>query len=798
MSHFYSTRSSKSFACAIAFLLMGIVGHWANAEDEIGKQIYAARCASCHGAAGEGKTDSFADPLQGDLALSELTNLIVETMPEEDPDLCVGDEAKQVAEFVFENFYSAKAQARLNNARIELTHLTVRQYRESVADLIGTFKNQIWIPEERGLEANYFAARKWTEDKRLAKQVDATVDYGDSVPYFEPSGEYKNIKKDKDPKKDVNLMNQGFSAFWTGGVIAPETGNYEIIVESKNGFELFVNDMENALLDRRVRSDDVVEHKANLFLLGGRPYGLKLEMFSYPKPPAKIRLLWRIPGGQPVVIPESALIAHRPDESFSVSTAFPADDASQGYERGVSMSQQWDAATTDAAIQTANWISERVWELAKTKANDNNSVEKVKSFCNQFVTRAFAKKLTEKDRQFFIDQHFDNEISIQNQVKRVVIMTLKSPRFLYPGLQQRGRDFELARRMGLTLWDSLPDERIYKLAQKGKLSDESTVHGELYRMVHDTRSRQKLHSFFHHWLKTEHAAEASKDESLFPEFDEELVADLKTSLELYLNDVVWSEDSDFRDLFLADYLYVNNRLAKFYGIEEPESESNDSENSTESHDGFYRVEVDPKQRAGILTHPYLMSGLAYHKTSSPIHRGVFVAKQLLGRRLRQPPNDVKPLTEEFNPEMTTRQRVEHQTKETGCMNCHTVINPLGFSLENFDAVGRFRTKEKAKPINVSTVYKTPEGSQVDLNGPRDLANFLANDVTAQRCFVQQMFNHYAKQPIEAFGADQLDRLHEKFVNNDFHVQQLLVDIALIVVEHKESKAIADKASADQD
>jgi hypothetical protein len=166
-----------------------------------------------------------------------------------------------------------------------------------------------------------------------------------------------------------------------------------------------------------------------------------------------------------------------------------------------------------------------------------------------------------------------------------------------------------------------------------------------------------------------------------------------------------------------------------------------------------------------------MSGLAYHKDSSPIHRGVFIAKQLLGRRLRQPPSDVKPLTEEFNPKMTTRERVEHQTKETACMNCHTVINPLGFSLENFDAVGRFRVEEKKKPIDVSTVYKTPDGEKVELNGARDLAIFLANNETAQRSFVQQLFHHYAKQSIDTndnmpeLSKMQIDLLINGFTND---------------------------------
>ena len=733
-----------------------------------------AKCASCHGAAGEGNKDHFKDPLKGDLSVAELAKYISASMPEEDPDSCIADEAEAVAKFIYDGFYSAKAQARLNSARIELSRLTVRQYRESVAELVGTFRRDFYIPKEkRGIRAKYFASRYPTKEKQLSEQVDDTVDYGDGVPHFDPTGEYKNLKKVKKKKKEVNKMNHGFSVYWEGSVVPSETGSYEFVVESKNGFQLFVNDLKTPLIDRRVRSDEVVEHKASIYLLAGRPFSLKLEMFSYPKPPAKMRLLWRPPGGKRHVIPKSSLIQNYSPECCVVSTTFPADDASFGYERGLSVSPQWDAATTDGAIQTANWVSERIWDLAKSKLTADDSTKKVKEFCYKFVSRAFCKVLTDEDRQFFVDQHFEKELSIEDQVKRVVIMTLKSPRFLYPAIQQRDQHHEFARRMALCLWDSSPDKYLFELAIKGELGKKAITKREVYRLVYDSRSRQKLRSFFHGWLKTDHGSAVSKDKDAFPNFDDQIVADLKTSLDLYLNDVIWNDKSDFRQLFLADYLYVNPRLAKFYDVDVKEDGFKEK--------AFQKVLVDTKKRAGILTHPYLMTGLAYHKDSSPIHRGVFVAKQLLGRRLRQPPDDVKPLTEKFDPKMTTRQRVEHQTKEIACMSCHTVINPLGFSLENFDAVGRFRTEEKQKPIEVSTVYNTPNGEKVELNGARDLAEFVINNQRAQRNFVSQLFQHYAKQPINAYGAEQLDRLHKQFVASDFNVRELLVAIALVVI-----------------
>lgn len=739
------------------------------ADDDVGIKAYAAKCASCHGAAGEGNPDEFSDPLHGDLSLGELTKYIVESMPEEDPDSCVGDEAAKVAKHVFDSFYSAKAQLRLKNARIELSHLTVRQYRQNVAELVGSFGHPLWIPEERGLSASYFASRHSSKKRQISEQVDDNIDYGDGVPHFDPTGKYESLKK-----KEDNKMNQGFSAYWQGGIIPTESGEYEFVVQSKNGFKLFINDSENELIDREVRSDEVVDHKANIYLLAGRAYFFKLEMFSYPKPPAKIRFLWKPPGKPLSVVPKSAFIKNGTSEIAVVSTTFPADDASAGYERGIDVSQQWDSATTRAAIDVAGWVSARVWDLANAKPDDKDGLAKAQKFCETFVARAFVTKLSEEDKQFYVGKHFAKELSVEDQVRRVVLMTLKSPRFLYPQIEKRNLEYELARRMGMSLWDSLPDKRIYELAAKGELSNPSTIAGEVHRMVRDPRSRQKLNSFFRYWLKTDHASDATKDKKTFPDFDEELVSDLKESLFLYLDDVIWSERSDFRELFLADYLVVNKRLAKFYELDL---------SSDEKDPPFQKVKVDPKQRAGILTHPYLMTGLAYHKDSSPIHRGVFVAKSLLGRRLRQPPNDVQPLTEEFNPKMTTRERVEHQTKETTCMGCHSVINPLGFSLENFDAVGRFRTEEKKRPIDVSSVYNTPEGESVKLNGARDLANFLAENEFAQRSFIRQLFNHYAKQPIEAFGDEQLESLHKRFVKNEFNVRELLTDIALVIIKH---------------
>src|SRR5262249_51455243 len=163
----------------------------------------------------------------------------------------------------------------------------------------------------------------------------------------------------------------------------------------------------------------------------------------------------------------------------------------------------------------------------------------------------------------------------------------------------------------------------------------------------------------------------------------------------------------------ADYLYLNGRLARFYGAHlAPDAP-------------FQKVPLKPGQRAGVLSHPYLLATFAYTQASSPIHRGVFLVRNVLGRSLRPPPDAFAPRRAALHPKLTTRERVALQTRPQSCLACHGVINPLGFTLENFDAVGRYRDKENDRPIDATGAYQTRAGKVVKFTGLGDLATFLA-------------------------------------------------------------------------
>src|SRR5262245_17095481 len=277
-------------------------------------------------------------------------------MPEDDPGILSADEATKVSAYVFETFYSKDAQARNKPPRVELSRLTVRQYRNSLADLVGTFRGPDPADDKHGLARSYFRGRRGG-GQQAEGRIDPAVnfDFGTASP---------------DPKLDAS----DFSIRWDGSVIAPETGDYEFTVRTEHAARIWVNDLARPLIDVWVKSGTDTEHKASIFLLGGRAYPLRLEFSKArqgvqkkddkPKPVhASIALLWKRPRGATEVIESRHLVPVRAPEAFVTTVPFPPDDRSLGWERGSAVSKAWDQATTDAAIETAGYVAAHLDEL---------------------------------------------------------------------------------------------------------------------------------------------------------------------------------------------------------------------------------------------------------------------------------------------------------------------------------------------------------------------------------------------------------------------------------------------------
>jgi hypothetical protein len=166
---------------------------------------------------------------------------------------------------------------------------------------------------------------------------------------------------------------------------------------------------------------------------------------------------------------------------------------------------------------------------------------------------------------------------------------------------------------------------------------------------------------------------------------------------------------------------------------------------------------------------------------------VFLARGVLGRTLRPPQDAFTPLPEDLHPTLTTRERVALQTKGENCMSCHGLINPLGFALENFDAVGRYREKDNGKPVQTTGTYTTRSGESVTFHGARELAEFLTKTDEVQSAFADRLFHHLAQQPAQAYGPGAVEKLREAFAASGFSIRKLAVEIAATAALPAEKK-----------
>jgi hypothetical protein len=829
-------------------MLLCASGLHTRAVAEPGAAIFQEKCAICHGADGQGDPAAYDEPLFGDLSIDELTDVIERTMPDGEPETCVGEEARAVAAYIYKEFYSLEARLAKGLAaapRVEIVRLTVEQHRNALADLVGRFTPEVPADEPPRRGGRRRGRRRQEGNQQPARppafSIPTEPQPGLRSEYYQSNGMNKadeiwDMRVDRRIDFDYDQFSPAegitadqFTIIWQGSVLAPATGHYEFRIRTENGARLYLNNDppenrrglrddsdvagQSAFIDAWVGSGDLREVTGRTFLLGGRHYPIRLEFFKYLEPSASIRLEWKPPHGTWSVLDQRFLTTARAPRTFVVDVPFPADDRSLGYERGSAISREWQDAATAAAVATAAEVINRLPLLSGIddgQAEDNEDEENddeqadaaakreqgLQDFIVRFASVAYRRPLSSDEEQFLREVPFADAPDPESAVRRAIVFILTSPHFLYADLTPEGEapsQHVVASRLSLALWDSLPDAELIGAADNGELAGREKIEAEARRMLADPRARAKLMGFFRQWLEFEER-DLTKDEKLYPAFDESVAADLRYSLEVFLDSVLWSESSDYRELLLADYLVLNDRLQHLYdvasqvatyagdaGAEEVGDDA--AEPVFDDASDFDRVAFPPDRRAGVLTHPFLLSAYSYHNNSSPIHRGVFLTRNIVGRPLKPPPVAVAFKEDEFAPDLTMREKITQLTRDKACMSCHSVINPLGFALENYDAVGRWRTSENDKPIDTAGQYVTVEGRTLDVASARDVANFAATSPSAHRAFVTQLFRQMIKQNPAAYGADSIESLRLQFADDDFNMQHLVVSIAVRAATH---------------
>jgi hypothetical protein len=347
---------------------------------------------------------------------------------------------------------------------------------------------------------------------------------------------------------------------------------------------------------------------------------------------------------------------------------------------------------------------------------------------------------------------------------------LVSPHFLFrveaePAEGETERelnDYEVATRLSYFLWSSMPDDELLRHAWGGTLRDADNLQHQVLRMLKDPKSHALVDNFAAQWLQLRKFDEVTPSEQHFPGFDEQLRRDMRKETELFFTEIM-RNDRSVTELLVADYSFVNERLARHYGI------------SDVMGDGFRRVSLAGSPRGGLLTHGSILTVTSNPTRTSPVKRGRWILENLLGEPPPPPPPGVPQLVEEGQ-ELTgtLRERMEQHRANPECAVCHEQMDALGFALENFDAIGAWRLFDGEYKIDASG--ELPGGEK--FNGPTELAKLLRDGKKKKfvRCLTEKMLTYALGRGLEFYDQCAVDTITKGLANNDYRFSSLVLEI----------------------
>lgn len=425
--------------------------------------------------------------------------------------------------------------------------------------------------------------------------------------------------------------------------------------------------------------------------------------------------------------------------SLTPSTDFPSDDHGYGYDNIADV-----LALSPLQLELYERASERLIDEAFSKPDMVAKLIPCKleeescatTAINAFATRAFRRPVSAEDTSkllaFVTLAKGEGQTTLEG-VKLAMRATLVSPHFLFrieldpdptdPKPHQLN-DYELASRLSYFLWSSMPDRALFDSAASGKLHEPEELKAQAMRMLADPRSNALVSNFAGQWLHTRDLDEYTVEAKVYPGFDDTLRKSMKKETELFFAEFLRG-DLDMKGFLTADFTFVDSRLATHYGISAPSTP-------------WSRITMDASKRRGLLGLGGILTMTSMPNRTSPVKRGRWVLEQMLCTPPPPPPPGVEGLKPEETVMGTLRQRMEAHRKQPICASCHNMMDPIGFGLENFDGIGKWRDEEVGIKIDASG--KLPITGE-SFTGPTQLASLLAEDARVGRCITQHLFTY---------------------------------------------------------
>jgi hypothetical protein len=367
-----------------------------------------------------------------------------------------------------------------------------------------------------------------------------------------------------------------------------------------------------------------------------------------------------------------------------------------------------------------------------------------------------------------------NKLTYRGSLRLMLKAMLVSPQFLFitPADDFDTKteivpldDYQLGSRLSYLLWGTMPDDELMSLAESGKLHESTTLKAQVKRMLEDSRSRALFDGFGAQWLGTGDLKTKMFDLTKFPEMTNELRTSMVEEVRLFFQSIV-RENLGIVQFIESDYTFVNETLAGLYGL-----------NEAIHGDAMRKVQLTDPNRGGILGMPGVLAATSFPNRTSPVKRGVWVLEQVLGDQVPSAPPDVPPLEKQDQQSvanLTLRERFELHRADATCANCHRLLDPIGFGLENYDAIGRWRDRdENGKPIDAAG--ELPNGSR--FSNPRELKTMVAARLDDfSRNLVEKMLAYALCRKLEGYDEIVVDELMQDIAQDGYRMQTLVTAI----------------------
>lgn len=401
--------------------------------------------------------------------------------------------------------------------------------------------------------------------------------------------------------------------------------------------------------------------------------------------------------------------------------------------------------------------------------------ECARTIIGDFARRAYRRPVTpaEVDRLVrYVDLAQKNGESFERGIQLAVEAVLVSPYFLFhvetnaPGANGKSaqllNNYEMASRLSYFLWSSMPDEELFSLAAKGSLQDPAVVRAQALRMLKDPKAHALAENFAGQWLELRNLAIVSPDPGRFPDFNEVLRTSMRTETEMFFEAIV-NEDRSVLDFLDGKFTYLNEPLARHYGIPGVHGPE------------FRRVALDGTERGGVLTQASILTVTSNPTRTSPVKRGKWVLEQILGTPPPPPPPGIPALSEAKGVVETgsLRERMEQHRKNPACATCHAQMDAIGFGMENYDAVGVWRTKDGTFPIDASG---TLTGGH-SFNGSAELRSLLMTRKDQfVRCLSEKMLTYALGRGLETYDRCALDGMTHSVAQKQYRFSSLILAV----------------------